>query len=139
MRAIAGQAPAACGKRAGGTGAGARECGSPAAMGEAADLNRPIIESLYVEALVLADEARAAFDLSGRLEAASLNADLARIALSCEALRTTTPDDARGGLADQPAGLFRRRAERVPVAPPRPPATRAAGPERRSSGCSIPN
>lgn len=59
-------------------------------MGEAADLNRPIIESLYVEALVLADEARAAFDLSGRLEVTSLDADLARIALSCEALRTTT-------------------------------------------------
>ncbi len=54
------------------------------------DLNPHIIEGLYTEALVLADEVRAAFDLSGRLEQASLDEDLARIALSCEALRTTT-------------------------------------------------
>ena len=49
-----------------------------------------IVEALYSEALVLADEARAAFDLSGRLTTASEDEDLARIALSCEALRTTT-------------------------------------------------
>lgn len=55
-----------------------------------ADLSPTIVESLYSEALVLADEARAAFDLSGRLTAASEDEDLARIALSCEALRTTT-------------------------------------------------
>jgi len=59
-------------------------------MGETADLSPTIIEALYGEALLLADEARAAFDLSGRLTAASENEDLARIALSCEALRTTT-------------------------------------------------
>ena len=59
-------------------------------MGETADLNPTIVNALYGEALVLADEARAAFDLSGRLTAASENEDLARIALSCEALRTTT-------------------------------------------------
>ena len=52
------------------------------------DINQPIIETLYCEALVLADEVRAAFDLSPRpfLE----DEDLVRIALSIEGLRTTT-------------------------------------------------
>ena len=59
-------------------------------MAEPADLSPTIVDMLYGEALTLADEARAAFDLSGRLTAASENEDLARIALSCEALRTTT-------------------------------------------------
>jgi len=54
------------------------------------DINPRIIESLYNEALVLADEARAVFDLSGRPDDASEDEDLTRIALSCEALRTTT-------------------------------------------------
>jgi regulator of CtrA degradation len=59
-------------------------------MGETADLSPTIVDALYSEALDLADEARAAFDLSGRLTVASGDEDLARIALSCEALRTTT-------------------------------------------------
>jgi regulator of CtrA degradation len=59
-------------------------------MAEPADLSPTIIESLYSEALALADEARAAFDLSGRLDLAGEDEDLARVALSCEALRTTT-------------------------------------------------
>ena len=59
-------------------------------MSIASDLNRQIIDSLYGEALLLADEVRSAFDLSGRLDSASEDEDLARIALSCEALRTTT-------------------------------------------------
>jgi len=59
-------------------------------MAEPADLSSTIIESLYGEALVLADEARAAFDLSGRLDIVGEDEDLARVALSCEALRTTT-------------------------------------------------
>jgi len=59
-------------------------------MAEPADLSPTIIDALYGEALTLADEARAAFDLSGRLTAAGIDEDLARIALSCEALRTTT-------------------------------------------------
>lgn len=53
-------------------------------------MNRHIVERLYCEALVLSDEVRAAFDLSGRIEEAGMEEDLARIALSCEALRTTT-------------------------------------------------
>src|SRR6478752_9754618 len=59
-------------------------------MAQTADLSPTIVEALYREALELADEVRAAFDLSGRLTAASENEDLARIALSCEALRATT-------------------------------------------------
>ena len=55
-----------------------------------ADINPRIVEALYNEALLLADETRAAFDLSGRLDDASQDEDLARIAVSCEALRTTT-------------------------------------------------
>ena len=59
-------------------------------MSEPATINPRIIDGLYAEALVLSDEVRAAFDLSGRIERAGTDEDLARIALSCEALRTTT-------------------------------------------------
>jgi regulator of CtrA degradation len=52
-------------------------------------INPRIVEGLC-EALVLSDEVRAAFDLSGRIEDTTSNANEARIALSCEALRTTT-------------------------------------------------
>ncbi|OCC25355.1 hypothetical protein MB02_01415 [Croceicoccus estronivorus] len=55
-----------------------------------ADLNRPIIEGLYSEALLLADNVRGAFDFSGRIDEMVEDEDLARVALSCEALRTTT-------------------------------------------------
>ena len=51
-------------------------------MAEPADLSPTIVESLYCEALVLADEARAVFDLSGRLDLAGEDEDLARVALS---------------------------------------------------------
>ncbi len=59
-------------------------------MGEPADISPAIVDALYGDALALADEARAAFDLSGRLDMVSGDAQVARIALSCEALRTTT-------------------------------------------------
>ncbi len=59
-------------------------------MTQPATINPRIVEGLYSEALVLADEVRSAFRLSGRLEATGREEDLARIALSCEALRTTT-------------------------------------------------
>ncbi|MFM5952863.1 MAG: DUF1465 family protein [Novosphingobium sp.] len=58
-------------------------------MASAASINPRIIEGLYCEALVLSDEVRSAFALSGRLEAASAE-DETQVALSCEALRTTT-------------------------------------------------
>lgn len=55
-----------------------------------ASINPQIIESLYGEALLLSDEVRATFVLGAREDAASPGLDKARVALSCEALRTTT-------------------------------------------------
>ncbi len=62
----------------------------PLAMAEPATINPRIIEGLYCEALVLSDDVRHRFALSGRMEQAGEDEDLARIALSCEGLRTTT-------------------------------------------------
>ena len=59
------------------------------AMGKPSSINPRIVEGLYCEALVLSDDVRATFTLSGRLDAAG-EEDEARVALSCEALRTTT-------------------------------------------------
>ena len=63
-------------------------------MAHTSTINPRIIDGLYCEALVLSDEVRAAFSLSGPLSKqgnfAEAEDDLARIALSCEALRTTT-------------------------------------------------
>ena len=59
-------------------------------MSKMASINPRIIDGLYCEALVLADEVRGAFDLSGRIEQTGSEEDLARVALSCEALRATT-------------------------------------------------
>lgn len=58
-------------------------------MASPASINPRIIEGLYCEALVLSDEVRAAFTLSGRLEGEDPE-DEAQVAFSCEALRTTT-------------------------------------------------
>lgn len=54
------------------------------------DINRSIVEGLYAEALVLADEVRLSFALADQLDLKQEDEDLARIALSCEALRTST-------------------------------------------------
>jgi regulator of CtrA degradation len=56
-------------------------------MAAPTDLNQSIVEALYCEALVLADEVRAAFDL---VPMRATDEDLVRIALSVEGLRTTT-------------------------------------------------
>lgn len=53
-------------------------------------INPRIIEALYAETLVLADEVRAAFDAARRAGETLGADDLTRVALSCEALRTTT-------------------------------------------------
>ena len=55
-----------------------------------ANINPHIIEALYSEAMALADDVRDAFDMSGRISRLAEDEDLARIALSCEALRATT-------------------------------------------------
>ncbi|WP_174293363.1 DUF1465 family protein [Sphingomonas bacterium] len=52
-------------------------------------LHRRLVDALYVEAMVLADEARAYFDEQGRAERESL-APLSRVAFSCESLKVTT-------------------------------------------------
>jgi regulator of CtrA degradation len=61
-------------------------------MGQAVTINSRIVEGLYCEALVLSDEVRHAFTLSGRVEQPGCSAeeDRARIAMSSEGLRTTT-------------------------------------------------
>ena len=53
------------------------------------NLSRPIIEALYTEALVLADEVRAVFTIGTR-EPLSGEDAYARLALSTEGLKTTT-------------------------------------------------
>ncbi|MGB7407694.1 MAG: DUF1465 family protein [Pontixanthobacter sp.] len=58
-------------------------------MTQTNDINRPIIEDLYCEALVLADEVRLVFDLNPVRDTGE-DAELTRLALSVEGLRTTT-------------------------------------------------
>ncbi len=58
-------------------------------MSRTTHLSRPIIEALYTEALVLADEVRAAFALGMREPHASED-PFTRLALSTEGLKTTT-------------------------------------------------
>jgi len=52
-------------------------------------IHRRLVDSLYVEAMLLADEARAYFDVVGRAERDSLEA-LSRVTFSCESLKVTT-------------------------------------------------
>jgi len=51
--------------------------------------HRKLIDSLYVEAMVLADEARTYFDELGRDQRDTLDA-MTRVAFSCESLKVTT-------------------------------------------------
>jgi regulator of CtrA degradation len=59
-------------------------------MPEPTPINPQIVESLYCDALVLSDEVRSTFNLSGRIDQVGEMEDLSRIALSSEGLRTTT-------------------------------------------------
>ena len=52
-------------------------------------IHRRLVDQLYVEAMVLADEARTYFDEEGRAERESL-APLERVGFSCESLKVTT-------------------------------------------------
>ncbi|WP_294329857.1 DUF1465 family protein [uncultured Sphingomonas sp.] len=56
---------------------------------QTATIHRRLVDSLYVEAMVLADEARGYFDQLGRDERETLDA-LNRVAFSCESLKVTT-------------------------------------------------
>ena len=51
--------------------------------------HRKLIDSLYVEAMVLADEARGYFDQGARIEREALD-PLGRVTFSCESLKVTT-------------------------------------------------
>ena len=59
-------------------------------MADMRTLNPRIVEGLYVEALLLADEVRARFELAQRRNVSANADDLTRVALSSEALRATT-------------------------------------------------
>jgi regulator of CtrA degradation len=67
--------------------------GIVSALGDpAADCHRPhhrMIDTHYVEAMLLADEARAYFDEEGRAEREALD-PLIRVSFSCESLKVTT-------------------------------------------------
>jgi len=52
-------------------------------------IHRRLIDVLYVDAMVLADEARSYFDDGGRADREALP-PLARVAFSCESLKVTT-------------------------------------------------
>jgi regulator of CtrA degradation len=52
-------------------------------------LHRRLIDSLYTEAMLLADEARGYFDEAGRSERETLD-PLIRVGFSCESLKVTT-------------------------------------------------
>ncbi|TCP37120.1 DUF1465 family protein [Sphingomonas sp. BK235] len=56
---------------------------------DAEPMQRRLIDSFYMEAMVLADEARHYFDEGGRIERESL-APIDRVAFSCESLKVTT-------------------------------------------------
>ncbi|WP_379920471.1 DUF1465 family protein [Erythrobacter sp. R86502] len=58
-------------------------------MARTSNLSRPIVEALYTEALILADEVRAVFAAGTREPVAGEDA-FARLALSTEGLKTTT-------------------------------------------------
>ncbi|UIJ47068.1 DUF1465 family protein [Sphingomonas cannabina] len=57
--------------------------------GEHAHLHRRLIDSLYVESMLLADEARGYFDEVGRGDRESLDA-FSRVVFSCESMKVTT-------------------------------------------------
>lgn len=52
-------------------------------------MHRRVIDTLYVDAMVLADEARSYFDEGGRSDREALD-PMARVAFSCESLKVTT-------------------------------------------------
>ena len=52
-------------------------------------MHRRVVDTLYMEAMVLADEARSYFDEGGRADREALD-PLARVSFSCESLKVTT-------------------------------------------------
>lgn len=85
-----------------------------------ADAHRRLIDALYLEAMLLADEARSYFDHLGKAERDALP-PMQRVGFSCEALRVTTR------LMHVIAWLLTRRA----MAAGEISAAEGAAPERR--------
>ncbi len=52
-------------------------------------MQRRVVDTLYIDAMVLADEARSYFDEGGRSDREALD-PMARVAFSCESLKVTT-------------------------------------------------
>ncbi|WP_010163596.1 MULTISPECIES: DUF1465 family protein [unclassified Sphingomonas] len=52
-------------------------------------MHRRVIDTLYLDAMILADEARSYFDEGGRADRDSLD-PMARVSFSCESLKVTT-------------------------------------------------
>lgn len=52
-------------------------------------MHRRVIDTLYIDAMVLADEARSYFDEGGRSDREALG-PMARVSFSCESLKVTT-------------------------------------------------
>ena len=52
-------------------------------------MHRRVIDTLYIDAMVLADEARSYFDEGGRADREALE-PMARVSFSCESLKVTT-------------------------------------------------
>lgn len=52
-------------------------------------MHRRVIDTLYIDAMVLADEARSYFDEGGRADREALD-PMARVSFSCESLKVTT-------------------------------------------------
>ncbi|MGK2908294.1 MAG: DUF1465 family protein [Sphingobium sp.] len=61
----------------------------PTPYGLDVGLHRRLVDSLYVEAMVMADEARAYFDRAGATDREALQ-PIMRITFSCESLKVTT-------------------------------------------------
>ena len=61
----------------------------PNTQSQQARLTPRLIESLYTEAMILADEARAYFDEAGRTERSTLD-PFVRVGFACESLKVTT-------------------------------------------------
>ncbi len=87
-------------------------------------LSGRLVDSLYTEAMLLADEARSYFDRNGRIERDLLPA-MARVGFSCESLRVTTR------LMHVIAWLLTQRA----VSAGEISAAQAVAPERRLGLC----
>lgn len=80
-------------------------------------LNARLVDALYIEALLLADEARSYFDDGARSDRLTLD-PLTRVAFSCEALKVTTR------LMHIVAWLLTRRAVEAGEVAPQAPAGR---------------